>query len=415
MDKRIWICTAVAMAVLLTGCGGGHPKAGATSGKSATGRSSAATAPAVPVADPPVRFDTRRAVELPAEARQSGYTTSYGALPVLLDDRTAVSVADGVMYGVDILTGRQVWKTGPRKKLFSRSSDTRATVVMLQGRRTALAAFMTEVPGQGTTPSGAAIELIGVDLASGKNVLNDDLPLPQDSAPWGNPVSVVGVDATTAVLNWSGGGTVVADLAAHKVRWIRRGFDAIGLDGGVIAGQTGDLLHYRLLGLRATDQRQEWASKEYEVPTFEAEPAGPGLYSLHHSTGSVRDRSSTVLHDIKTGKPRKHLGLEYRWHCVSDGAETLLCNGADGGIVGLDAGTLDTLWRLPSDGRLAPKVTAFWHGAVYGTTPNGPVVLDARSGKDREVRPGAAPRVVSRYGGLVVGPEGAWMVYSTAP
>ena len=63
---------------------------------------------------------------------------------MLLDDRTAVSVAEGVMYGVDILTGRQVWKAGPRKKLFSQTKDTVAKVVTLQGRRTALVAFMTE-------------------------------------------------------------------------------------------------------------------------------------------------------------------------------------------------------------------------------------------------------------------------------
>ncbi|MFD7446617.1 hypothetical protein [Streptomyces sp. NPDC059909] len=45
---------------------------------------------------------------------------------------------------------------------------------------------------------------------------------------------------------------------------------------------------------------------------------------------------------------------------------------------------------------------AVWHGAVYGVTTDGPVILDARTGKDREVRPGAVPFEVDQYGGLTV-------------
>jgi hypothetical protein len=52
-----------------------------------------------------------------------------------------------------------------------------------------------------------------------------------------------------------------------------------------------------------------------------------------------------------------------------------------------------------SSGRLVPAVTAFWHGAVYGETQNGPVILDGRTGKDRS-SPGVAPIGVDQYTGL---------------
>lgn len=414
IDKRTKVAAAIlaSLALVLAGCGDGETRNGGRSAKSPAGRPKATASPAAVFADPPVRFDANHVVEIPRESRPDRYTTEYGALPVVIDGRTAVTVVEGALTGVDIITGRQTWQAAPSNEPLSQSNSTRAVVVTLQGRRTALAASMTKIPGQGTTPSGAAIELIGVDLGSGRTVVHDTLPLPRGESSAGNPVKVVGADPTTVVLSWDGG-TLVADPATHEVRWVRYGFRALGLDGGVIAGQAGDLLHYRMLGLRAADQRQAWASKEYEVPFFHADSAGPGLYSLYSSTGAL-DENTTVLYDVKSGTPRKHLELEHSWHCVFDGARTVLCQQDGLDLVALDAGTLDTLWRLPSHGRLSPAVTAFWHGAVYGKTSNGPVVLDARSGKDREVNPGAAPRAVSGYGGLDTDPEGEWRVFPTA-
>lgn len=54
----------------------------------------------------------------------------------------------------------------------------------------------------------------------------------------------------------------------------------------------------------------------------------------------------------------------------------------------LDSTTGRLLWQLPdkASGRIAPSVTAIWHGAVYGSTENGAVVLDARTGADRDRR-----------------------------
>ena len=80
----------------------------------------------------------------------------------------------------------------------------------------------------------------------------------------------------------------------------------------------------------------------------------------------------------------------------------------------LDAVSAQLLWSLPAAGRVPPQVSTAWHGAVYGTTVNGPVVVDARTGRDRNPAPGAAPVVVDGYlgsgpgsgllGGVVVTP-----------
>jgi hypothetical protein len=45
-------------------------------------------------------------------------------------------------------------------------------------------------------------------------------------------------------------------------------------------------------------------------------------------------------------------------------------------------------------------VTAVWHGAVYGRANDQPVVLDAKTGADREPSPGIAPVAVNAHGGV---------------
>lgn len=66
----------------------------------------------------------------------------------------------------------------------------------------------------------------------------------------------------------------------------------------------------------------------------------------------------------------------------------------------LDATSGELLWQLPASGHTAPTVTAVWHGAVYGTAGGTPVVLDAKTGVDREPSPGLAPVAVSGYAGV---------------
>ncbi|WP_194894619.1 hypothetical protein [Catenulispora pinisilvae] len=73
-------------------------------------------------------------------------------------------------------------------------------------------------------------------------------------------------------------------------------------------------------------------------------------------------------------------------------------------VVGFDAVTGKQLWTLPDTAanRTALWVTGVGHGAVYGRTYYGPVVLDAHSGVDRQDSPGVAPTVVDEYAGIAL-------------
>lgn len=65
----------------------------------------------------------------------------------------------------------------------------------------------------------------------------------------------------------------------------------------------------------------------------------------------------------------------------------------DDAVFGIAAGDpARARWTLPDTGhtRVAPTVTAVWHGAVYGYTDHGPIVLDAATGTDRNDHPGIA-------------------------
>jgi hypothetical protein len=93
--------------------------------------------------------------------------------------------------------------------------------------------------------------------------------------------------------------------------------------------------------------------------------------------------------------------------CRFDERLTTVCWNADAArpvATGYDGTTARVLWSLPdaAAGRVAPQVTTVWHGTVYGTTENGPVVLDASSGADLPgAGPGVAPDLVNGLVGVV--------------
>lgn len=114
-----------------------------------------------------------------------------------------------------------------------------------------------------------------------------------------------------------------------------------------------------------------------------------------------------------TGKTRTTLshgagttaGSSLGFSCTFDRWATDVCaagSGPNAVAFGMDATSGKVLWQLPdkASNRVAPAVTTTWHGAVYGTTSSGPVILDARSGADRNDSPGIAPVLVDAYVGV---------------
>jgi outer membrane protein assembly factor BamB len=73
--------------------------------------------------------------------------------------------------------------------------------------------------------------------------------------------------------------------------------------------------------------------------------------------------------------------------CRYDQAAVTVCTMGTSLVFALDATSGKQLWQLPTTGWIAPTVTAAWHGAVYGTAGDKPLVLDAKTGVDREPSP----------------------------
>jgi len=90
--------------------------------------------------------------------------------------------------------------------------------------------------------------------------------------------------------------------------------------------------------------------------------------------------------------------------CVYDQRSVVVCYNGDQWISALDAKTGTWMWTFTKDdGRLVPIVTGTWHGVVYGWVDNLRwIVLDAKTGADREQNPGTAPSVVNES--MAIGP-----------
>jgi len=274
------------------------------------------------------------------------------------------------------------------------------------------------VPGAGTTPPGLSVELLSFDAATGALRWSAPSVLPWADRPPAVGLRVAGVVAGVAVLTASTDTRRTAlgvDLTSQRVLWTADGVavDALLVDGPAggtalgVATTPGESRAYAesaVVGLDAVTGLRRVAGEVLRAP--EITRAGPGLAvvagrtaatTLSAPSASLRfvDARGATVRTVDVGRtytpPR----------CVWDEAATTVCAG-DTRVFAVDAVTAAALWELPDPAanRVAPRVTTAWHGAVYGTTVNGPVVLDARTGADRDTRPGAAPVLVNAYLGL---------------
>ncbi|MGQ4486472.1 PQQ-binding-like beta-propeller repeat protein [Streptomyces sp. SAS_281] len=393
---------AVLAAVALTGCGGGGGAPGAKAAEGSKGGGDAKK-PARRAYDPPVRFEGN-AVDLTGAGQPS--TSSGEAL------RPAVTLVDGVAYvddeggidAIDTRTGDSRWYVATKHEAERGGFGTeRVAPLVSDDGRTVYAAWDRRVPGEGTTPDRFVIEVLAVDTATGRKTWSAEIPSDPSStglaataigADGNLAPQVVGVDAGTAVVT-DADTTYALDPATGAVRWKKGGYRALNLAEGVVAG--GEETGYakgRLLGVDAETGKRRWTVADARQPAH----AAPRLLSAN-----LGDR--TVVVDAVTGATR--VSFDSRdWRCLDDARSLVACsrNGyraSDRGIVVFDATTFRHTWVLPDhSGRSVPRVTGFWHGALYGEVGERPVVLDGLTGKDRETEPNAAPIEIDRYGGV---------------
>ncbi|WP_018334204.1 hypothetical protein [Actinomycetospora chiangmaiensis] len=412
--RRVGVLLVGVLTTLLAACSGGAPAA------------------PPPAFDPPTAFGPSSGTLL--RGTSSSLTGSYGArpeLPVALDGTTVWFADSGGLSRADS-TGATVAVPLPP----DRWVDGAPRPVPSAGLVVAGAA--TTVPGSGTTPPGLALELLAVprSQAGGPNptlAWTVGAPLPWSEAPRSVRTAVVGVAAAgdgrrVAVVTASTGthrSSVAVDLDARRVLWVADGvlagavLDGRAPDGTPVAGTTpvgapvvvgaavppGGGTGYSpssVVGLDVLTGARRWSSDDGST-ALSVHRAGPSTVTVA-GRRATSARAFLTVYDAEGGS-RNAVDLGTATappECTWDEAATAVCSGSNRTFA-LDAPTGAVLWSLPAAGRVAPAVTTAWHGAVYGTTVNGPVVVDARTGRDRNPAPGAAPVVVDAYLGVGTG------------
>jgi hypothetical protein len=373
-------------------------------------------------ADPPTRFTDKPSSEL---------EISTDAHEVLLHGLTAIVPAHGsAILGpgsgeelrlVDTRTGKTRQAVKPSHPLPKFEVVALPTLVTLGGRATVLMPFLVETPAQGTTPGRPLIEVVSVDPDSGEVDWRVEIPLDGWTPPGAGgdtvEVSFAGVADGVGMIRLEQGtvarrtgDSYALDLSTRTVLWRQAGYESRAVAGGVVVGLKPGAGRYpdvQVLGLEVRTGRQKWASSRTEASLVDVRRAGPALAVV---VGDLDGTRYMDIVDIASGRtvasdPEKAAGTRLGvTDCVYDEQAITICYDSGNWIGGLDAKTGSWLWTVgKSDGRLIPRLTGAWHGVFYGWVDNlRPVVLDARTGADREADPGIAPSVVNES--MAIGP-----------
>ncbi|MFH8926061.1 hypothetical protein ACH4D4_03275 [Streptomyces pristinaespiralis] len=424
---------ATAAALLVgTGCSSGSDTSPLDSPKNAT---TTPASPSRPVHDPPSEFALGSGSPMPQEATAGRLTvggTLKDPLPIALHKSTAYVALPDRVQAVDTADGRVLATIAPREEAVRNSAEwdvddsAQAPAVVPHGdASTLLAPFLVEQSGTGTQADHTAVELTGSDTDSHEVTWRLVLDLPKwaetslstlytrVSGSENGKALVTVWDRTNAI-------TFAVDVGTHKVLWTLDGFWAIGIAAGTAFGATLEdgTAHERVAGHGIVDGRRRWIGTDsFGLSAYSAGPHLIILRGRDYASGEAYHR----LVDARTGTTRREMPADLAGaDCTYDDRRTLVCSGkgAEGDVAaGLDAGSGEILWQLPDDAadRVAPKVSTAWHGRVYGTTGNGIVALDARTGKDLPTAPAIAPVLVNETVGLALDESGdILMAYPTS-
>jgi hypothetical protein len=351
----------------------------------------------------PTRFDADGRVRLPDEAQGLPDRVLFGVaglpLPVVLSGTRAYIATHTALLAVDTRSGRTIATIG--------SADGRTggwnpagppVLVVLDGEPTVVLPLLAG--------SGTAVELIGVQAATGRRLWSIAVDVdpgavpapPADREQW---LAVLGVVGLVAVLR-VGSTTYGIDLGGRKPVWREAGFTGAAIVGDVVVGWFGAGSTRRAAGLRAADGARRWMDRT-PSPELSVTAGGPRFAVLQRQDGK-----HLRIVDAATGRdealPAGVAALGSALACRYDGAGTTVCGAFwEHWNAAFDAMSGEWLWeiRAGTKGRTPIRLTAAWRGAVYGTEGGTrPVVLDARTGAVLERAPAAAPYLVNASVGV---------------
>lgn len=354
--------------------------------------------------DPPTRFGAATTTLGPAQSSD-----------VLLYAGMAYAAGDTATTVTDLLGARQLPALTPTRTPVPRPGGLgnpvghRPALVQRDGRPVLAIPYAISVPAAGSSTASQAVQVLLADAATGQALPPLTVAVvPAEgggdfTAVAGEYTTVIGAQGNTLVLTAGRQVTVGVDLTTGSVLWRNTQLQATAILGDTLLGLTApdSSLREKVVGVGVADGATRWTAAT--VRDGELAAAGPGyavllaeqdngkrFYALVHPDGTLSDRA---LGDYSAGLT-----------CRYDQAAITVCSLGTTSVFALDATTGKLLWQLPATGRTAPTITAAWHGAVYGTADDRPLVLDARTGTDRETVPGLAPVAVSGYAGVASSP-----------
>jgi hypothetical protein len=390
----------------------------------AAGESAASSAePALPAFDPPTVFNPASQVALDVPYRED-------SLPplVLHGTKAIVAHSDGIAF-IDALTGEETAfltppgapeAGGPGPAVDQ--AEEPPTMVQVEGSTLVLVPFIVHKETTGTTAPGILLELVVADADTEEIVWTAQVDLAEYNPDYEMDVRVAGADETTAILAATGGSassddntqTIAVDMATRETRWRQDHFNPHLYTESMVLGcqmdPDADLdetsFYYKALngadGIEAWNVPNRGCGWSYAAAPGIAAVTFPETYVWF--SGELEYAESFRLLDVASGEAIQIYEEYSAYGCLSDGETMLVCGGwsyeTGNQVVGYDAQTGEAAWSLPDSGRVAPAITAVWHGAVYGSTENGAVVLDAATGADIEVEPGMAPYIVNEHLGV---------------
>ncbi len=411
------VFAATAAVTLLAGCSGGDDKSNDTPEDGAAQTSSTPTVPAPTAYDPPKAFQAVAASSLAEEKGQSSFEPQ-----VAMVGTTAVANSLSGAVGQSV-TGEKPWQT-----LSTETTDgsvvtndaTQPAAVQLDGKSAVAVVYYQRIKGGGTAKPGVQALFRWLDPADGKPIseaMVDVTPLLGDNEvnsglPGGfTDLAVdattgqvaVGVAPTSLIGAKSGVITVIADPGTKKGVSIPF-MKPAGLGQGVMVGAQGKDNTRRTLAL--VDAATGKVTKSGLLPGLEGlEPTGAlgskyaylygqkytkgiGSYGTGDYVGSiyaVDPATGTIVQNKSAVKETRYL---FGYRCHADSQKTVVCGTEDGAredeIVGFDDATGKKLWgyTAKSPGRVVPTVTAAFHGMVYATVQQKPILVNALTGQD---------------------------------
>lgn len=430
------VAVAVTLLTLTVACGGGneegaHEPASQEPRKSAPSDGATRSPKLDPLTahDPPTKFEPGHYLSL-----------AKGGLDVVaLDGRKAYTydLDSESVVAIDLVTGNQVGGGArPQGNLPARSdqsgeSDAQDDAPLCQqhapavgtvgGKRIAVGVFPTVTEGTGTTADTSTYELVALDTETGEAAWQ----APLDISIGGDFCHVAGISGKVAVVVLGGSfeppNTYGVDLESRKVVWTAEQFEAQYVQGSHVVGVDASGDSSVVEGLNPATGHLQWQGlkSSASVDLFEVTP-----FSSESVLVQNRDANgwSAVLR-LKDGQQVDVPGMGERLRevqrCSYDLRTLTFCfihTTAGGELAAYQAKSGKLLWRLGGSdgipGRIAPDLTAAFHGVVYGNAVRDggaaePIVLDGATGKDRELDPGAAPTLVNEYVGLTAERDGS--------